>query len=65
MNDELIPKLNDSVPQPEYTINPGDIMIKFAAPKDRIVKVADRVTENEKKILELLTEDPGYNDAVV
>lgn len=64
MNDELILKLNDSIPQPEYTINPGDIMIKFAAPKDWIVKVADRVTdrvtENEKKILELLTEDPGY-----
>ena len=27
----------DGVPQPEYTIYPGDIMIKFTAPEDRIV----------------------------
>lgn len=59
---------NDDVPQPEYTINPGDIMIKFSAPDSRVIRIAeqvtdrvtDRVTENEKKILELLTEDPGY-----
>ena len=55
---------NDGVPQPEYTINPGDIMIKFTAPKDRIVKIADRVTdrvtENERAVLLLLEEDPGY-----
>ena len=25
----------NGVPQPEYTINPGDIMIKFSAPEDR------------------------------
>ena len=55
---------NDGVPQPEYTINPRDIMIKFTAPGDRIVKVAgrvtDRVTENERAVLLLLEEDPGY-----
>lgn len=55
---------NDGVPQPEYTINPGDIMIKFTAPGDRVVKVADRVTdrvtENERAVLLLLEEDPGY-----
>lgn len=59
---------NDGVPQPEYTINPGDIMVKFTAPGDRIVKVAgrvtdrvtDRVTENERAVLLLLEEDPGY-----
>ena len=39
-------------------------MIKFTAPGDRIVKVAgrvtDRVTENERAVLLLLEEDPGY-----
>ena len=28
----------DGVPQPEYTINPGDIMIKFTAPEDRLIR---------------------------
>lgn len=41
---------NDGVPQPTYSINPGDIMIKFTAPEDHIIrsathKVTDRVTE--------------------
>ena len=43
-------------------------MIKFTAPGDRVVKVADRVTdrvtdkvtENERAVLLLLEEDPGY-----
>jgi ATP-dependent DNA helicase RecG len=43
-------------------------MIKFTAPEDRIIKVAgrvtdrvtDRVTENERAVLLLLEEDPGY-----
>lgn len=59
---------NDGVPQPEYTINPGDIMVKFTAPGDRIVRVVDkvtdrvtdRVTENERAVILLLEEDPGY-----
>ena len=62
---------NDGVPQPIYTINPGDIMIEFIAPEDRIirsgkvtdrvtVKVTDPVTDNERDLLLLLTEDPGY-----
>ncbi len=54
----------DGVPQPEYTINPGDIMIKFTAPEDRIirvtVKVTDKVTDKERGLLTLLAEDPGY-----
>ncbi|MDL2263150.1 winged helix-turn-helix transcriptional regulator [Synergistaceae bacterium OttesenSCG-928-I11] len=45
----------DGIPRPEYTINPGDIMIKFTAPEDRIVRgkgsptsngFTDRFTEN-------------------
>lgn len=28
----------DGVPQPVYTINPGDIMIEFNAPEDRIMR---------------------------
>ena len=58
----------DGVPQPEYTINPGDIMIKFTAPEDRVirvtervtVKVTDEVTDKEQTVLSLLAEDPGY-----
>lgn len=48
-------KLSDEMSK-EYTINPGDIMIKFSAPEDRIV----RVTDKERDILFLLSEDPGY-----
>lgn len=62
---------NDGVPQPIYTINPGDIMIEFTAPEDRVirsgkvtdrvtVKVTDPVTDNECDLLLLLAEDPGY-----
>ena len=54
----------EGVPQPEYTVHPGDIMIKFIAPEDRVIKVTDRVTDrvtdNERRILILLSEDPGY-----
>ena len=55
----------EGTPAPEYTINPGDIMIKFTAPADRIirskaVKTSDRATDQEQIILTLLREDPGY-----
>lgn len=69
---------NDGVPQPVYTINPGDIMIEFTAPKDRVIrsvtrKVTDRVTEkvtdnlDEKsiQILALISEDPAYTTAII
>ena len=55
----------DGVPQPEYIINPGDIMIKFTAPEDRVIrvteKVTDEVTDKEQAVLNLLAEDPGYS----
>ena len=36
----------DGVPQPEYMINPGDIMVQFTAPEDRVIRfVTSRVTE--------------------
>ena len=50
----------DGVPQPEYTINPGDIMIKFTAPVDRVIRVTVKVTDKEQTVLTLLAEDPGY-----
>ena len=62
----------DNLPLPEYTIHPGDIMIKFTAPEDRIVRLnkqftdnlsdnfSDKLTDKEQKTLELLLEDPGY-----
>lgn len=57
---------------PEYTVHPGDIMIKFTGPEDRIVRVTDKVTngvtgevtsnvtERERQLLQLIDEDPGY-----
>lgn len=53
----------DGVPQPVYTINPGDIMIELATPEDRIIrleKANDRVTDGERTLLSFLIEDPGY-----
>ena len=62
----------DGVPQPRYTVHPGDIMIQFTAPENRVVRVNDRVTEKvttrvttkvtikEQELLSLLAEDPGY-----
>lgn len=35
-------------------------MIKFTAPEDRVIRVTDKVTDKEREILTLLTEDPGY-----
>ncbi|MCM1189983.1 MAG: winged helix-turn-helix transcriptional regulator [Muribaculaceae bacterium] len=64
---------DDGSPRPEYTIHPGDIMIKFTAAEGRIVRTAlnqvtervtervtEKVTENENAILALLMEDPAY-----
>lgn len=50
---------NDGIPQPVYTINPSDIMIEFTAPNDRIIRF-EKVTDKERTLLSLLTEDPGY-----
>jgi len=50
----------DGVPEPEYTVHPGDIMIKFTFPDDRIIyskrnkvhiRVTDGVTDIEMLIL--------------
>lgn len=70
----------DGSPRPEYSINPGDIMIKFTAYPDRLIhpvsqKVTERVaevtekvaeiTESEKEVLSLLLEDPSSTYAVL
>lgn len=66
--------LQDGVHQPVYTINPGDIMIEFTAPEDRIIRsitdrVTDRVTDHVDKksiqILELISEDPAYTSVTM
>ena len=49
-------------------MHPGDIMIKFTGPENRIVRVrsglserlSDKLSDKEWKTLELITEDPGY-----
>ncbi len=54
----------DNLPPPEYTVHPGDIMIKFTAPEERIVRlnkqIPDELSEQEKKLFELILEDPSY-----
>lgn len=58
----------DNLPMPEYTVHPGDIMIKFTGPEDRIVRVTDKVTngvtdnvtDRERQLLKFIIEDPGY-----
>ena len=56
----------DGSPLPEYTIHPGDIMIRFTAAEDRIVRTSiNRVTEAEKELLGLLLEDPAFTYTVL
>lgn len=60
----------EGLPLPDYTINPGDIMILFKAPKDRIVhsvtrEVTDQLTDTELQILGLIEEDPAYTSSVL
>ena len=53
----------EDLPLPEYTIHPSDIMIKFSAPKDMVLRsdqVTDRVTDKELELLQLLSEYPNY-----
>ena len=35
----------ENLPMPEYTVHPGDIMIKFTGSKDRIIRVTDRLSD--------------------
>ncbi|MBP5255409.1 MAG: hypothetical protein J6Z23_08540, partial [Lachnospiraceae bacterium] len=35
----------NGLPMPEYTIHPGNIMIRFTGPEDRIVRVSGRLSE--------------------
>ncbi|MDR3166097.1 MAG: hypothetical protein LBU13_11045 [Synergistaceae bacterium] len=64
---------NDGVPEPEYTIHPTDIMLKFAAHPDRIIpsghivvrgdftdvtdNLADNLTDKELAVLKLILEN--------
>lgn len=38
------------VPEPEYTVHPGDIMIKFSAPKEGAVNLNDQMSDEALKI---------------
>jgi ATP-dependent DNA helicase RecG len=44
--------------------HPGDVMIKFTGPEDRIVRVNNRVNvhvnDRESALLNYLAQDPGY-----
>jgi ATP-dependent DNA helicase RecG len=67
--------VKDNLAIPEFIVNPSDIMVKFTAPKDRVVhapgkvtervteRVIERVTEKENEVLLLIQIDPGYTYA--
>ena len=58
----------ENVPLPEYTVHPGDIMVKFTAANNEKItypdkvgdRVGDRLGKREKELIALLTEDPAY-----
>lgn len=54
---------NDGAPIPEYSVNPGDIMIKFSAAKSMQQKVGEKVgvevDDKELTVLNHLCDDPG------
>ena len=59
----------ENVPLPEYTVHPGDIMVKFTVadtmknishPQKVTDGVTDKVSEGESSVLALLREDPAY-----
>ncbi len=57
----------EGCPAPEFVINPSDIMVKFTASSEQIVRrpagVTEKVTEKELEVFELLQEAPGYTYA--
>ena len=65
--------IENDLPMPKYYINPTDIMIEFDAPQrlvidnfskvnDRVTdRVTDRVNDNMVKVLNIISEDPGYS----
>ena len=68
----------DGSPQPEFSINPEEIMIKFTAAENRIIRsvtpnvtekvterVTEKVTEKEQQVLNLIIEDPGYTSKMM
>lgn len=58
----------DGIPLPLYTINPNDIMIKFSAPNNlviRSIKVTDLLDEKTIQILTLICEDPSYTSNTI
>lgn len=66
----------DSLPLPEYTVHPSDVMLKFSAPAERVVlgpgetikavpeSLTKQVSDGAADVLAILMEDPGcsYKD---
>lgn len=57
----------EGVPQPVYTIHPGDIMVEFTAPKsfepqngvvNGVVNGAEGLSEKEKQVLSFVSSNP-------
>lgn len=67
----------DGLPKPEFEVSAGGIMVKFTAPRERVVHgpkvvtdgvtngVTDGVTDAEKRILNELYVDPDYTYVVL
>ncbi|MDI9469913.1 MAG: hypothetical protein QM296_06885 [Bacillota bacterium] len=50
----------DNVPEPQFKVHPGDIMIRFTAPKGFALGAKDdnHVTQNDKKVTKPLCKKP-------
>ena len=57
--------IENNLPVSKHYINPTDITIEFDAPQrlviDNFSNVNDRVTDNMMKVLNVISEDPGYS----
>ena len=65
--------IENNLPMPKYYINPTDIMIEFDSPQRLVIdnfskvndkvtdRVTDRVNDNMMKVLNVISEDPGYS----
>lgn len=53
----------DGIHEPEYIVNPGDIMIKFSAPEDRIIRRGKEGFANEE-VNEEVNEELNRTDRV-
>jgi len=61
----------DGVPNPEYSVSLGDIMIKFTAPEDRIIRTDGRLTDDHatekttRSVIKRITKAAVWEQAII